>query len=178
VTAAGGTLAGPSTASIVSVTTNGSGVVTTINSVVSIGYYSVAPATSNSATGGTGTGLILTLPTYVGWLDAASQTVDATFAANRTALNASIIAAVANGQLDGYIDPNPYVESQTSPGKFQDAATLDGTHFVQAFAISASAAATAAVPQFSTKRVVNYLLERDLKPGSNDNSPAFLRRSA
>jgi hypothetical protein len=57
VTTAGGT----GTQLIVSVSTNGSGVVTTVNNVIQWPVWTVDPATTNSPTGGTGSGLQLTL---------------------------------------------------------------------------------------------------------------------
>jgi hypothetical protein len=61
VTTAGGT----GTQAIISVTTNSSGVVTTINNMSNFGAWSVNPASPNSPTGGTGTGLSLNL-TFAG----------------------------------------------------------------------------------------------------------------
>lgn len=57
VTTAGGT----GTQAVVSVTTNGSGVVTTVNSISVFGSWSVNPTTPNTVTGGTGAGLTLNL---------------------------------------------------------------------------------------------------------------------
>src|ERR1700733_173174 len=62
VTVAGGTLSAGASAATVSVTTNSSGVVTTVNGVVNAGLYSVLPTTTNNiATGGAGSGLELNL---------------------------------------------------------------------------------------------------------------------
>lgn len=57
VTTAGGT----GTQAIVSVTTNGSGVVTTVNSISNMGAWTVLPTSPNTPTGGTGVGLTLNL---------------------------------------------------------------------------------------------------------------------
>jgi hypothetical protein len=59
VTVSGGTF---TTAAVVNVTSDGSGVVTTVNSITTPGNYTVLPSlTGNAVTGGTGTGLTLNL---------------------------------------------------------------------------------------------------------------------
>ena len=114
VTLAGGTLStasgNPGTATTVSVTTNSSGVVTTVNAVSSIGYYSAyntVPSSPNAATGGTGSGLSLTLGQFYGWLDCASQTpLSAAFAAGgiETQYNDALRAGTTGFPLWGVLD--------------------------------------------------------------------------
>jgi hypothetical protein len=55
------TAGGTGTQAVVSVTTNGSGVVTTINSISNFGSWSVLPTTPNTPTGGAGSGCTLNL---------------------------------------------------------------------------------------------------------------------
>src|SRR5262249_45936265 len=69
VTLAGGTVASGGNTAQVSVSTDGSGVVTTVNSIVRPGLYSAAPASPNTPTGGTGSGLQLTCA-FGGWFNA------------------------------------------------------------------------------------------------------------
>jgi hypothetical protein len=131
VTIAGGTQSAG--AAVVSVSTNGSGVVTTVNSIVNIGYYTVAPATTNSPTGGTGSGLSLTL-TLDGWLDTASQTASAA----NTAIQAWN-SWLRGGNAAAYgvtriLDLGTDVESSVGSGLWPAGASLDGLHQAAQFA--------------------------------------------
>ena len=85
VTISGGTLdtttGSPGAPTLISVTTNGSGVVTTVNGIggggTSIGYYTTAPSGTVATTAATGSGLTLAIVagSYAGYLDAASQNI-------------------------------------------------------------------------------------------------------
>jgi len=110
------------------------------------------------------------------WATAANQTPRTGFEVGgiRDQLNAWI-KTNPNGLLDGYIDIPSAVEDQANPGKWKTngtafAWTPDGTHFTNTARDAAIPVVRAAYPN------LNYLLERDLNPASNDNSPVFLRR--
>jgi lysophospholipase L1-like esterase len=148
VTLSGGTLNGGASASTVNVTTNSSGVVTTVNSVANNGGYAygAAPATPNSPTGSTGTGLSLTL-TFGGWTSASDQTPFAGFTVGgvRDQFNTWVKTQVGGGVLDAYIDVNQYVEDQANPGCWLTNGTInypsvDGVHPTQALHILAAQA--------------------------------------
>lgn len=69
------------TAAVVNVTTNASGVVTTINSVSTAGNYSVLPANPAATTGGSGSGLTLTITWGVMFNSAAAAWASSTITA-------------------------------------------------------------------------------------------------
>lgn len=132
VTIAGGTFS--PNAAIVSVTTNGSGVVTTVNSIVNIGYYTVNPATPNSPSGGAGSGLQLNL-TFGNFLDAQSQTPLGGFTLGgiRDQYNSWLQSIVGAGILDYYIDVNSTLADSGTPNVWvtngtNQYSTVDGTH--------------------------------------------------
>lgn len=110
VTLVGGTLStvtgNPGTATILSVNTNSSGVVSAINSIVSIGYYTVIPSGTVATTGGTGSGLTIAIATttltFAGWIDVASQTVATGW--GTTSLAQQVADNVRNYKTNG----NPY----------------------------------------------------------------------
>lgn len=137
VTLAGGTLASGAAATV-NVTTNGSGVVTAVNSYTNNGSYTggwlgdSTPATPNSPTGGSGTGLQLNV-LYGGWSLQADQSVDP-YGANAKALvrNAALVAGTwAN--YDFFIDNRSICEQVVggmqwkTDGTF-NFATGDGVH--------------------------------------------------
>ncbi len=137
VTVAGGSVASGGSASVVSVTTNSSGVVTTVNSVVTAGLYNNTgiPSSTNSPTGGTGSGLSLTL-TYSGFFDAANQFYATNFDPGGIAdqYNQWLFAQVGQGLLDGVIDVAAQVRDPAFPMKWKSNGTgnyytRDGTHF-------------------------------------------------
>lgn len=70
--------------------------------------------------------------------DAAGQTINAQFAANRATVNAAIIDAAAVGLIDGYLDPGAAWEDPANPGKFLPNATTDGTHPASTFHVAAA----------------------------------------
>jgi hypothetical protein len=148
VTVAGGTLNTGASATTLNVTTNSSGVVTTINLVTNNGGYSPSgvPATTNSPTGGTGTGLSVSLH-FGGWTSAADQTpATAGFATGGiySQFNTSIKGLVGGGLIDAVIDVNIIAEDQANLGCLVTNGTLnypsaDGTHPSTALAILMSA---------------------------------------
>ncbi len=156
VTLGGGTLdtalGTPGTASVVSVTTNASGVVTAVNSVTSIGYYTTQPSSPAATTAASGSGLTLTLPGFVGWLDSASQNPQGNMPANvgqyggpasvRGQLNAWIRSKPA--PVECAIDAGAAVEDGSNTGRWVPRGTNDGTHWNQAVAIPLAQAAVAA----------------------------------
>ena len=133
VTVAGGTLVGGQSATTINVTTNPSGVVTSVGAIQNSGIYSVSPtgnnngitAVANSPTGGTATGLSLCL-IFGGWFDAANQTpLSAAFAPGRVrdqfnawlkSIVGQVIAPYGKVFLDAVVDVNPYAEDQSNPG--------------------------------------------------------------
>lgn len=123
VTIAGGT----GTAATLSVTTNGAGVVTTVNSILTIGYYTALPATPNTPTGGSGTGLQLNL-IFAKGLDVTSQTVGVGNA-TRTTYNQAVRAnAFAQYGIVGYFDSSPYIETAIDSGIWLPGSTYDVVH--------------------------------------------------
>lgn len=134
VTIAGGTQTGG--ASTVNVTTNGSGVVTTVNSISNPGEYTVKPSLTNSPTGGAGSGLSLTL-VFGSFYNPGSMTVNAGFevGGKRDQLNAWFKTQVGNGILDAVIDTSTNcLEDPANPsyyltdGVTLDKYTIDGVH--------------------------------------------------
>jgi hypothetical protein len=131
------TLGTPGTAAVVSVTTNASGVPVSVNSVVSIGYYTTQPSSpaATTATGG-GSGLTLTLPSFAGWLDSASQNP-----AGNTPANAGQYGGPTSGRgqfnawirskpspVEYVIDLGAAVEDGSNTGRWTAKGTNDGTH--------------------------------------------------
>lgn len=74
-----------------------------------------------------------------GWADAAGQTIDPTFGANRAVVNAAIIDAANTGVIDGHLNPGSAWEDPANPGKFVAGTTTDGTHVNSASHIAAAA---------------------------------------
>ena len=105
VTVSGGT---STTAAVVSVTTNASGVVTTVNSVVTRGNYSVLSTNPVATTGGTGTGLTLTMTWDVAWSTGAGTWTNSTITAKYAVVvhTAAVGAPVSTDLLCGYVDLN------------------------------------------------------------------------
>jgi hypothetical protein len=136
VTLAGGTLAtgaGQSQAAQVSVTTNASGVVTTVNSVANIGYYTASgttPGATNTPTGGTGTGLTFAGLTYAQGLDAVSQTPVTGFTVGglRDQYNTWLKTQAGLGLIDVVLDVNTIWEDPNNHGKWLPSCFFDGTH--------------------------------------------------
>lgn len=84
------------------------------------------------------------------WATAANQSPVSGFEVGgvRDQLNAWIITQVGQGLLDGYIDPNPYVENQTTRGVWittgaANYPTTDGVHPTTALHVLAAAAVRA-----------------------------------
>lgn len=123
VTLAGGT----GTAAQVSVSTNGSGVVTTVNSVVAIGYYTVVPASPNSPTGGTGTGLSLNL-IMARAVDVASQTVGAGNPTRIAYNQAGRAGTLAQYGVTRFLDTTPYTDTTLDSGIWLPGTTFDSVH--------------------------------------------------
>jgi hypothetical protein len=147
VTIAGGTLAGGGTAATVSVTTNSSGVVTTVNSITNAGLYTTKPTSPNAATGGTGSGLSLTISTsFNGWYDLSNQAL----AASNVAIQAwNAYLRAGNAQQYGVtqvIDICRVVESSLGSGLWALGTTLDGTHPTDS---ATTAMAAYAAPSFA-----------------------------
>jgi hypothetical protein len=136
VTLAGGTLdttiGTPGTPAILSVSTNSSGVVIGVNSIVSPGYYSAAstvPASPNAATGGTGTGLSIGGLVWGLCVDLPSQVPLAPFLAGGTVdqLN-DWMATRPGGLIRRYVRIKSAVESSPGSRKFAPLGSPDGTH--------------------------------------------------
>lgn len=115
VTLAGGTLKAGQSATTINVTTNGSGVVTTVNGISNNGIYTTAPSTPNSPIGGAGTGLSLTCA-FGGWFSAADQQSLTGFAPGGVAdqLNAWLVRQAGGPLLDKFVDTRPYVQDTAS----------------------------------------------------------------
>ncbi|MGH7083194.1 MAG: hypothetical protein ACREFV_12075 [Acetobacteraceae bacterium] len=116
------------TAAVVNVTTNASGVVTTINSITTAGVYSVLPANPAATTGGAGSGLTLTLTWGVAITTAAavwaSSTITAKYALMVHRAGGSL---VSTDLLVGYIDLNTGGGSISSTnGTFQVSPSAQG----------------------------------------------------
>jgi hypothetical protein len=137
VTLAGGTLKAGESATTISVTTNGSGVVVTVNGIVNNGIYTSAPASTNSPTGGSGTGLSLTC-SFGGWFSQADQQTVAGFEPGGKAdqINAWLKTQVGNGLLDALIDYRDLLQDTPSALWKTDGNvatyTDDGVHMVRA----------------------------------------------
>ena len=72
------------------------------------------------------------------WATTVNQSIDPTFAQHRLEVNAGIVAAMASGLIDGYININAAWEDPANPGKFLPNYTTDGTHPVAAGHIAAA----------------------------------------
>ena len=148
VTLAGGVLKSGESAATVSVTTNGSGVVTTVNSIVNNGIYTTAPSSTNSPTGGAGTGLSLTC-SFGGWFGRADQTPVAGFEVGGIAdqINTWIRSQAGGPLLDKVIDHRVFLEDANSGVWVNNGtvnyATDDGIHMTPTGHILAQPAVTA-----------------------------------
>ena len=132
-------------AAVISVSTNGSGVVNAVNSVVNIGYYSANPSTPNSPTGGTGTGLSLNLQ-FSGWLDATSQSTT-TASGVITSYNADLRAGTfAQYGVARVLDLSPVVETSTGSGIWVPGGAYDGLHPAQTLVASIASQISSAFP--------------------------------
>lgn len=137
VTIPGGTF---TTAAVVNVTTNGSGVVTTVNTITTPGQYSANPTSTNSCaankclgmipTGGAGSGLIVT-----GYMTAftatATSTPNATATPQILLRNAQLRTAgfgTYAGIYDGVLDWNGITENGAGTGTWVPLCTVDGLH--------------------------------------------------
>ncbi|MGH9066783.1 MAG: hypothetical protein ACRD0J_04725, partial [Acidimicrobiales bacterium] len=95
------------TAAVVNVTTNASGVVTTINSITTAGVYSALPTNPAATTGGTGSGLTLTLTWGVSFDTSAPSWSSATITAKYALMVHRAGASLAGTDLlVGYVDLN------------------------------------------------------------------------
>jgi hypothetical protein len=144
----------PGTPAIVSVSTNASGVVTAVNSVTSIGYYTTQPSSpASTVTTGAGSGLTLTLTSFVGWLDSASQNPQGnTPAAVGQYGGPSSVRGQFNAWLrsrpspvECIIDLGAAVEDGSNTGRWVAKGTNDGTHNNQVAIPLAQAAVAAAI---------------------------------
>lgn len=159
VTVAGGTAA---TAALVNVSTDGTGVITTINSVNTAGSYTVLPSlVGNAVTGGTGTGLTLDLTFGVNTISittAGSYTVNstsftqastsgsgtgATFNTGLFGVNTLTVAAA------GSYTVNPTLTANAATGGTGTGATLDILFGVNTITIDSAGAYTATATTFT-----------------------------
>lgn len=98
---------GTGTAAVISVTTNGSGVVITVNSITTAGSYSVLPGNPAAVTGGTGTGCTLAVKWGLAFNAAAVSWASATITVKYLALVRRAAGALAGtDKIIGYSDQN------------------------------------------------------------------------
>ena len=138
VTLAGGTLAGAS-ATTVSVTTNGSGVVTTVNSYTNNGGYTQTvslspntPSTPNTPTGGSGTGLQLNV-LYSGFGNQSDISNDSYGATAKALVRNNALVAGTWATYDFFVDNRSIVENAVGGMTWKTNGTIgyptgDGLH--------------------------------------------------
>lgn len=136
-TLSGGSLAGGGSAAQASVTSNSSGVITTINSVVTPGLYTTLPTLPTSTTGGAGSGLTLDSPFSTGnggWFDNGNQSTSGAFVPRGDAatVNSWFDTEVSNNTIDAAVHFSLIRDGSNAEKWFSNGTvnyiTADGTH--------------------------------------------------
>ena len=138
VTLVGGTLAAGGSATVLAVTTNSSGVVTSINPTpVTPGLYSTFPSGTISTTGGAGSGLTVNAPFLTGeggWFDTTNQSpINSNFAASGWSDQFNTYCANLVGSTLDAVTTSSTVRDGTTPELWAANGTInyptsDGTH--------------------------------------------------